>query len=121
MEGSRTAFGDAPKGLPWVPVVQGWRAAVHSAITCTAEACWCFFPLRETQMTNLEPKVPEMGWEFTGAWELLKTARVESHRQDCMVEKGNDRGSRRLQQPERLLGAAGTKDQIFTGSHLRAD
>lgn len=48
---------------------------VHSAITCTAEA---FFPLRETQMTNLELKVPEMGWEFTGAWELVKTARVES-------------------------------------------
>lgn len=50
-----------------------------------------------------------------------KDSKSGKYRQDCTAEKGNDRGFRRLQQPERLLGAAGTKDQIFTGSHLRAD
>lgn len=39
----------------------------YFAITWAAEACWCFFPVRVLkQMTNLEMRVAEIGWESIG-------------------------------------------------------
>lgn len=95
--------------MSWVPVGQGWGAKSgrelgsplcpkqpHSVIT-GAEACWCFFPLR---VLNPNDKIgTEGGRDGVGIYRGLETgrdtARVEGHRQDSIVEKGNGRSSGR--------------------------
>lgn len=113
VEGCRTTFGDDQDCPGFLLVRMGGMESktgrrlsfhislyngnrTHFAITWVAEVC-CFFLLR---VLNKNFKLgTEGGRDGVGIHKGLGTERhskSEGHRQDCTVEKGNDRGSSNL-------------------------